>query len=163
MNAAHNRWWQVSEVVFGVPLLAALLLQVVVPIAFPYGSFAPVLILAGVLMILLGIWLIAQARREFARQGQHTDPGHPTTGLVTSGIFSFSRNPLYLGCVCLVAGIGLAANLPWVLVSLLPAVVACHIILIAPEEHYLSARFGEEYARYTASVNRWIGRTRKKL
>ena len=161
MDAAHDRWWQISEVVFGVPLLAALALQAIAPLSIPYGTLAPAIILAGAVIIILGIWLIYQARREFARHGQPTDPSHPTTNVVTSGVFSFSRNPLYLGCVCLVAGIGLTLNLPWVLVLLLLEVVACQIILIAPEERYLSAKFGEEYTPYMASVRRWIGKRRK--
>jgi protein-S-isoprenylcysteine O-methyltransferase Ste14 len=59
-------------------------------------------------------------------------------------------------------GITLAANLPWVLVLLIPALVACHYVLIAPEERYLAAKFGEEYRRYAASVHRWIGRIRPR-
>jgi protein-S-isoprenylcysteine O-methyltransferase Ste14 len=56
-------------------------------------------------------------------------------------------------------GVALTINLPWILVLLLPALVACHIILIAPEEIYLAAKFGQEYRSYAATVHRWIGRT----
>ena len=49
-------------------------------------------------------------------------------------------------------------NLPWSLVLLLPAFVACHYVLVAPEERYLAAKFGIEYAQYAASVHRWLGR-----
>jgi protein-S-isoprenylcysteine O-methyltransferase Ste14 len=45
-------------------------------------------------------------------------------------------------------------------VLLIPSLVACHYILIAPEERYLAAKFGEEYRMYSASVQRWIGRAR---
>ena len=57
-------------------------------------------------------------------------------------------------------GVALAFNLPWILVLLLPALVACHYILIAPEERYLAAKFGQEYRAYLASVPRWLGRVR---
>jgi protein-S-isoprenylcysteine O-methyltransferase Ste14 len=60
--------------------------------------------------------------------------------------------------VCVLVGVALALNLPWVLVLLLPALIACHFILIAPEEQYLAARFGDEYREYAATVHRWIGR-----
>ncbi len=161
-NAAHERWWQISEVVFGVPLLIAIVLQLTVPLSLPRGFLTPAFILVGAALIVLGVALIVLTRREFARHGQWTDPGHPTSKIITTGVFSFSRNPLYLGAVCFLAGIALAINLPGVLVLLLLALVACHYVLIAPEERYLTAKFGEEYARYTATVHRWIGRARVK-
>lgn len=161
-NAAHERWWQTSDVVFGMPLLAAIALQLFVPLRLFGGFRLPVIIAGGVAFFITGVALVLFARREFARHGQHTDPGHPTTNLVTTGIFSFSRNPLYLGVVCLLIGIALMINSLWVLVFLLPSIGACHYILIAPEEKYLAATFGEEYHTYAASVHRWLGRARRQ-
>lgn len=157
-NAAHKNWWQSFEVVFGIPFLAALALQLAVPLSFPRGSFTPAFITGGAIFIIVGATLVVLARRQFAQQGQPTDPGHPTSKLVTVGIFSISRNPLYLGGVCILVGIALAFNLPWMLVLLPPAIAACHYMLIAPEERYLAAKFGKEYEVYAASVRRWMGR-----
>jgi protein-S-isoprenylcysteine O-methyltransferase Ste14 len=157
-DTAHSKWWQVSELIFGIPLLVAIVLEFVVPLSFPVGPFRPAVIAAGVLLILAGITLVVLARREFARHGERTDPGQPTHSVMTSGVFSFTRNPLYLGIVVFVVGAALAFDLPWVLVLLIPSVVACHSILIAPEERYLASKFGEEYLAYTRSVRRWIGR-----
>jgi len=159
-DVAHKRWWQTFEVVFGVPFLFAIALQWVAPLSFPRSFLMPEITLTGIALIILGATLVVLARREFARFGQPTDPGQPTSNVVTTGVFSFSRNPLYLGGVCVLAGIALVFNLPWVLVLLLPALVACHYILIAPEEKYLAARFGQEYIVYAASVHRWLGRRR---
>lgn len=161
MDAAHQKWWQIFEVVFGVPFLAAIALQLAAPLSFPRGFLTPLIIPAGVALIALGAALVVLARRELARHGQPTDPGLPTSQLVTTGVFSISRNPLYLGGVCILAGIALAADLPWVLALLLPALVVCQYVLIAPEEKYLAARFGEEYRTYAAAVHRWIGRARR--
>jgi len=163
MDAAHKRRWQVFEVVFGIPCLIAIVLQLFVPFSFPRGFFTPVIIVGGTALIIFGVVLVVLARREFAQYRQPTDPGHPTSKIVTSGVFSISRNPLYLGGVCVLAGIGLELNLPWVLVLLLPALIACHYILISPEEAYLAAKFGEEYRMYAASVHRWIGRSRRSM
>ena len=159
-DVAHNRWWQIFEVVFGVPFLVALGLQRVWPCSLPHGFFTPALIPLGIALIIMGTTLAILARRVFTQYGQPTDPGHSTSKIITTGVFSVSRNPLYLGGVCILVGIALAANLPWVLVLLLPALVGCHFILIAPEERYLAAKFGEEYRTYAASVHRWIGRSR---
>lgn len=132
-DVAHKRGWQIFEVIFGIPFLAAIGLQFAMPVAFPLGVLAPALILGGAALIIVGVVLVARARREFAQRGQPTDPGLPTTTLVTTGVFSISRNSLYLGGICFLVGIALALNLPWVFVLLLPAILACHFVLIAPE------------------------------
>ncbi len=160
-DAAHQSWWQISEVVFGLPFLAAIALQLAVPLALPGGFLTPVLIPMGAALIIVGVALVVLARREFAQRGQPTDPGRPTSQIVTTGVFSISRNPIYLGAACFLIGVALALNLPWVLVLLVPALVACHYVLIAPEERYLAAKFGEEYRAYASSVKRWIGRARR--
>ena len=160
-NAAHTRRWQIFEVVVGGPFLAGIGLQVVVPVSFPRAFWEPVIVLVGAALVVTGLTFIVLARRELARHGQPTDPGLPTSKLVTTGVFAVSRNPLYLGGVCLLAGIALVLNLPWSLVLLIPAIIVCHTLLIAPEERYLATRFGIEYVQYTALVRRWLGRVRK--
>ena len=160
-EVAHKSWWQIFEVVFGIPFLLAIALQFAIPISFPREFIPPARILAGAILIVVGIRLVILARREFARYGQPTDPGCPTSKIISTGVFSISRNPLYLGGVCILAGISLAFNLPWAFILLLPSVVACHYILIGPEERYLAARFDEKYSTYTATVHRWFGRKRR--
>jgi protein-S-isoprenylcysteine O-methyltransferase Ste14 len=157
-DVAHKSWWQIFEVVFGIPFLAALVLQLAAPIPYPGGFITAVRIPVGAVLLVAGVSLVVLARREFARYGQPTDPGLPTGRIISTGVFSISRNPLYLGGVFTLAGISLAFNLPWVLILLIPSIVACQTILIAPEESYLAARFGEQYRMYTATVHRWIGR-----
>lgn len=157
-DAAHNRWWQIFEVIFGIPLLAAIVLHQLLPLKLPSGSLTPAMIAVGVALIIVGLGLVILARRAFAQHAQPTDPGRPTSTMITMGVFSISRNPLYLGGVCVLVGLALALNLPWVLVLLIPALIACHMVLIVPEERYLAAKFGAEYQRYTVSVHRWLGR-----
>ena len=159
-DAAHKRRWQIFEVIFGVPFLAGMGLQLVAPVSRPHGLVAFVIVLGGAVLVVAGLTFVVLARRELARHGQPTDPGLPTSKLVTTGVFSVSRNPLYLGGAWLLAGIALILHLSWSLVLLLPAIVACHYLLIAPEERYLAAKFSSEYVQYAASVRRWFGRVR---
>jgi protein-S-isoprenylcysteine O-methyltransferase Ste14 len=149
-DAAHTRWWETFEVVFGIPFLIAIALQLTLPLPLPRTFLTPARIPLGAALIIIGLAVVLLARRELAQQGQPTDPGRATSTVVTTGVFAVSRNPLYLGGVCMLIGIALAVGLPWVFVLLLPALVACHYLLIAPEERYLAARFGEDYARYAA-------------
>lgn len=156
-GAAHTRWWQIGEVVFGIPVAIAIGLQVLFPLRFPYAGFTLLAVIGGILLGLAGLALIILARRELARYRQPTDPGQPTRILVSSGVFAWSRNPIYLGAVLLLLGVALAGNFPWVVALLLPAVAACDVVLIFPEERYLAAAFGTAYRTYAATVPRWVG------
>jgi protein-S-isoprenylcysteine O-methyltransferase Ste14 len=165
-DSAHKSGWETSEAVFGIPFLFAVVLEFIVPVSLPGWLHSLPLILIGVALIISGIVLIILARKELAKQLQPASPGIPTTRIVTTGVFSISRNPLYLGCVCLLAGAGLAISLPWVLLMLLASFIICHFVLIVPEERYLAAKFGQEYHTYANLVYRWLGHRnhlRKKL
>lgn len=157
-DAAHTRWWQIFEVIFGLPVLIALALQWAVPLALPPSPLTLVVRGIGILLLLAGVGVIVLARRELGRQQQPTDPGQPTSRLVTTGVFGMSRNPLYLGGVILVFGSALAGNLLWMGLLLIPALGIGHIVLITPEERYLARQFGTTYATYEATVCRWLGR-----
>lgn len=157
-DVAHRRWWQVFEVVVGLPLAAAVVLQHLRPLSLPQGALSPLARPVAVVAVVAGGWLIVAARRQFAHQGQPTDPGHPTTRLVTTGVFAVSRNPLYVGGFLLLAGLALLVDAPWMLILLVPGVAACAQLLIRPEERYLAARFQAEYLAYEKKVCRWLGR-----
>lgn len=158
VDAAHKSKWMIAEVVFGVPFLLGVALQFAVPLAVPPGALRWILVLAGLALVIAGVAVIVAARRELARFRQPTDPGYPTSQLVTTGVFAVSRNPLYLGAALLLLGIALALNLLWVVPAVALATVICHYALIVPEERYLAARFGNDYTAYIASVRRWLGR-----
>jgi protein-S-isoprenylcysteine O-methyltransferase Ste14 len=158
VDSAHKSGWEIAEVVFGVPFLVGVGLHFVVPLSLPQGALRLLLIPIGVVLIVAGISLIILARREFARYAQPTDPGHPTSKIIKTGVFAISRNPLYLGVAAVFLGIALTLNMLWTLVTLLASMVLCFFVLIVPEEHYLAAKFGQEYAEYIAAVHRWLGR-----
>ena len=159
-RAAHTRNWETAETVFGIPLLLGLLLGYVFPL--PLSALLPraASASAGILLLLASLALIVATRRQFREAGQPTDPGNPTTELITTGIFSWSRNPLYLGGVAIFTGLGALLNSLWLLILLVPTLIAVHAILILPEERYLEAKFGQPYRQYVRSVRRWVGRRR---
>ncbi len=75
---------------------------------------------------------------------------------MVSGPHRFSRNPDYLGQALVVGGLPLLFNAPWVLLTVLPALLVVRYGVIAREEQYLDHRFGEEYRRYRLRVRRWL-------
>lgn len=160
-DSAHTRWWQTFEAIFGIPFLLAIALHLVRPISVGDGIFTFIRFLAGSILLVGGVLIVIATRRQFKSNHQPTDPGQPTSKLITSGVFAWSRNPLYLGGVSVLVGVALILNIIWGLIMLLPALAAAHFVLILPEERYLASRFGEEYRTYTATVYRWIGRVPK--
>jgi protein-S-isoprenylcysteine O-methyltransferase Ste14 len=160
IDSAHKNRWKIAEIIFGVPFLVGLATQWILPFSLPQGILRQALIPIGIALVITGLGIIVSARREFARYGQPTDPGHPTSRVVKTGMFAISRNPLYLGSVIVFLGIAFTLNILWTLATLLLSIILCHHMMIVPEEHYLTAKFGEEYKKYAASVHRWLGRKR---
>ena len=159
-RAAHTRAWETSEIVFGIPLLLSLILGYLIPLPISTLVHRAASVSAGIILLLIGLAIIVITRRQFYQAGQPTDPGNPTTQLITTGIFSWSRNPLYLGVAVAFLGLGALLNSFWVLILLVPAMIAAHFILIVPEEQYLEAKFDEPYRQYAKFVRRWVGRRR---
>jgi len=122
------------------------------PFAFP-GHRALALALAG-LGIALGVAAVVQFKR--ARTTIHPQDPEKSTALVTSGVYRFTRNPMYLGMLTLLAAWALwLANAAALIV--LPLFVGyLNRFQIAPEERALQARFGAAFADYRRAVRRWI-------
>jgi protein-S-isoprenylcysteine O-methyltransferase Ste14 len=99
---------------------------------------------------------------QFWRAHTTINPHRPesATTLVTSGVYAWTRNPMYLGLAVLLLGwaINLGTLTPLVLAPLFFPLI--RHVQIRAEEHVLRARFGQDYARYCQRVNRWLGRRR---
>jgi len=75
---------------------------------------------------------------------------------VTTGLYRYTRNPMYLGLLVILIGAGLLSG-SLLAVAVLPGFVAyLTIFQIRPEERRLSALFGNEYERYRQEVRRWL-------
>ena len=80
----------------------------------------------------------------------------PTTAIVESGVYRFTRNPMYLGMSLLQLAIGFAFSSPGALAMSLASVLLIDRLVIPREEHYLEHQFGETYRRYRGRVRRWL-------
>lgn len=111
---------------------------------------------AGGLVLGAGIALLAMCAGLFRRARTHIEPWKPTSTIITSGIYAFSRNPIYLGFCLILAGIGLLSGNLWMVLLVLPAAACIYLIAIRREEAYLERKFGEEYLAYKRQVRRWL-------
>lgn len=106
--------------------------------------------------ILGGLALAVAAIRNFSRAATPVPTNQPTRALVTTGVHGWSRNPIYLGLFLVYAGIGVAAQSPWILILALPLAITIRLGVVAREEAYLERRFGDAYRDYKARVRRWL-------
>ena len=112
---------------------------------------AAALFVSGIAVMLMGVL-------AFRKASTTVDPRFPENAshIVSSGIYRFTRNPMYLGMlVVLIAWMALLANVGTVVVL---ALFALYITRwqIVPEERALAEKFGAEYQTYCKAVRRWL-------
>lgn len=76
--------------------------------------------------------------------------------LVTTGIFSHCRNPLYVGNIAVGIGMGVASNSVLFFSVITPLIIFTYIAIVAAEENFLRGKFGPAYDEYANDVNRWL-------
>jgi protein-S-isoprenylcysteine O-methyltransferase Ste14 len=106
----------------------------------------------------LALWLAFDgwALALLLRAGTSPNPMRATTTLVTAGPYRISRNPIYVGYVFLQIGIALLKGSAWLLAMLVPVLILVDRLVVAREESYLEARFGDAYRAYRDRVRRWL-------
>jgi protein-S-isoprenylcysteine O-methyltransferase Ste14 len=132
-------------------------------IAYFLGRFAPLPFVApmilrnvGLLMTFVGFLLGIGAFAEFRKARTTLDPHGSANQLVTSGIYRFTRNPIYLGFLLMVIGLPLNSGLYWGVVIAPFYILTMNRLVIEREEIYLGKKFKDAYASYTSRVRRWL-------
>ncbi len=105
---------------------------------------------------LAGLVLAALAIAQFRRAGVDERTNTPTAEIVDTGLFAFSRNPIYVGAFIATVGVAVIYNMLWILATLIPFYLVIRYGVVAREEAYLERRFGDAYLAYKARVRRWI-------
>jgi protein-S-isoprenylcysteine O-methyltransferase Ste14 len=76
--------------------------------------------------------------------------------LVSTGIFSHCRNPLYVGNILMLLGVGILANSLIYVAIIMPLFLFIYQAIVLAEENFLRGKFGADFDAYCARVNRWI-------
>jgi protein-S-isoprenylcysteine O-methyltransferase Ste14 len=111
--------------------------------------------LFGGLVLTAGIVLNVVATSQFERRHTSVSPSTAPAALVTDGVFSVSRNPMYLGIALILGGAALSLATPAGFLTV-PTFVAWVGILIREEEERLEALFGDAFLAYRGRVPRWL-------
>lgn len=118
----------------------------------PYHKLgALALVLAGGIVALSGVIAFRRARTTVNPMKPDT-----TVSLVTSGIYRFTRNPMYLGLLLVLVAFTVYLSSVWLLVGPVVFVLYMNRFQITPEERVLSRLFGELYMSYKLKVRRWL-------
>ncbi len=132
-------------------------------IAYFLGRFASLPFVAplilrnvGLLLTFVGFLLGVGAFLEFRKARTTLDPHGSVKQLVDSGIYRFTRNPIYLGFLCMVIGLPLNSGLYWGIVMAPFYIVTMNRLVIEREEAYLEKKFKDQYTNYRSSVRRWL-------
>jgi protein-S-isoprenylcysteine O-methyltransferase Ste14 len=136
--------------------LAAILVGIALNRAWPLSFVPATLRVAGPVIVLGAVVLFALSLREFRAAGTSVRGTERTTAIVGTGPYRFSRNPIYVSFLLLVAGLAVWLDDLWLLVTLVPAAGVIAVVVIPREEQFLERHFQEEYASYKASVRRWL-------
>jgi protein-S-isoprenylcysteine O-methyltransferase Ste14 len=139
--------------------VAAFLLSIFMQKKLPFSNsllesnFAVAL---GVLFAITGLNLILPAVIKFSKTKNTLIPNKSANSLQTAGIYSISRNPMYLGLLVLYIGIGCFKGNVWSFILIPMVILLVTKFVIRNEEEYLSRAFGIDYIEYQKKVKRWI-------
>lgn len=112
--------------------------------------------LIGIVPITAGLAIVLIADHQFKTHGTTVKPFHPSSRLVTDGMFHYTRNPMYLGMVIILLGIGicLSSITPLIVVPVFICVIT--VKFIRAEEQSLEQQFVQAYTGYRSRVRQWI-------
>jgi len=139
---------------WGLAIGASLALNWFVPLRFlPVGLPAGWL---GATVFVLALALFAWAVVTITRAGSNVPTNRPTTKIVDSGPYRFTRNPIYLGMFLALVGLAVAFDTIWLLLMLVPFWLVIRYGVVAREEAFLERKFGDVYRVYRSRVRRWL-------
>ena len=153
-NLADNAGVRVPPPLIYVVLFGlGLILHQIVPF-----TFSPVIPARVAALIFLGAGVLLATWSNILFRRAHTSlvPIKPSTALVVRGPYRLTRNPMYLGLLCVYIALALWFGVVWALVLVPLVVLAVQRLAIAKEERYLEQKFGDAYRQYRTHVRRWI-------
>jgi len=136
-----------------IHLFGIYLLNKFLPLTF---AFPTVLMGVGYALVLVGFGLAFIAASRFMQARTTLDPHGSVSTIVTKGIYGFTRNPIYLGFVCMLIGFPFIFRSYWGLILSPVFMLLMNSLVIQQEEAYLEKKFGETYTSYKSRVRRWF-------
>lgn len=112
--------------------------------------------LVGVFFLILGAILNLLADRDFKHFNTTVKPFEYSSKLITDGVFSFSRNPMYLGMVFILLGESILFGSLSPFLIIIVFMLLLFFVFIKVEEEMLLEKFDEEFTAYKNKVRCWL-------
>jgi protein-S-isoprenylcysteine O-methyltransferase Ste14 len=141
-------------VAWGLAIIAGLALNWLLPLSFLPADLPAGLL--GAMVFVLALALAAWAIVTITRAGSNVPTSLPTTAIVESGPYRFTRNPIYLGMFLGLIGLAIVFDNLWLLMMLVPFALVIRYGVVAREEAYLQRKFGDVYRGYRSRIRRWL-------
>ncbi|UXN60952.1 methyltransferase family protein [Phyllobacterium zundukense] len=141
-------------IAWALAVLAGLALQWIVSLPFMPAP-VPATWIGGVVFV-LALALVVWALDTITRAGSNVPTNMPTTTIVQTGPYAFTRNPIYLGMFLGLVGLAITFDSLWMLGTLVLFALVIRYGVVAREEVYLERKFGDGYRQYRARVRRWL-------
>jgi protein-S-isoprenylcysteine O-methyltransferase Ste14 len=141
-------------IALAVAVLAGLAVNWLMPAPFVPAAVPAAWLGAAVFAVALA--LFAWAIATMTRAGSNVQTNQPSTTIVDNGPYRFTRNPIYVSMMLALAGLAIAFNSLWLLLTLAIFAVVIRYGVVAREEAYLERKFGDIYRGYRTRVRRWM-------
>jgi protein-S-isoprenylcysteine O-methyltransferase Ste14 len=107
---------------------------------------------------LIGLWILISAVNSFKKQSTTVNPIkiENASSLVTSGVFEYSRNPMYLGMALILLGLAFMFNVIGGIIFTILFTIFITKFQIRPEEEVMQRLFGEDFLKYKKNVRMWV-------
>jgi protein-S-isoprenylcysteine O-methyltransferase Ste14 len=110
----------------------------------------------GSIFILSSFVLIYFSIQSFNNYQEDPNPTTKSNILITSGIFKYIRNPMYLALTLFQFGVGASLSFIHICLMSFVTIILLHYFVVKKEEKYLTDRFGSSYISYLNSTRRWL-------
>ena len=157
MASRDRLWLRALLAVLALPGIVAVGIPLLLRPGSETSAFAPI----GAVVLGVGLTIVGWCVRDFYVEGRGTlAPWAPPRHLVTRGLYAVSRNPMYLGVLCMVVGWALGLRSRALGAYAAALFLAFHLRIVLSEEPWLARTFGEAWRDYASRVPRWLGRRR---
>jgi protein-S-isoprenylcysteine O-methyltransferase Ste14 len=149
LSTSLSMGWWILDIAYSLLVISSSLYNL-----WPLQIDETISVISGLVLLIAGVSLTTAGIIEF--RSLRKVSGMDISKLITTGIYSWSRNPQFLGTYLAFLGISLFWRSGYALLLTVIAITCCHFYIVKVEEPYLKQIFGKEYDGYKLRTPRYI-------